>query len=109
MKVINLGRGQGKTTRLLYASEFNDAPIICRDNCAKQNLLSRAKELGLEIPEPIAASEFTTKIVRGSDIATKDWLVDEAHWVLQNMLKSMGMKGEVKAITLTSDELKQGF
>ena len=29
MKIINLGRGKGKTTRLLYASEFNDAPILC--------------------------------------------------------------------------------
>ncbi len=38
--------------------------------------------------------------------------VDEAHWVLQSLLKSMGMKGEVKAVTFTSDELndlKQGF
>lgn len=110
MKIINLPRGGGKTTRLLYASEFNDAPILCKDNCAKQNLISMAKELGLEIPEPIAASEFTTKIVRGSDIARKDWLVDEAHWVLQNMLKSMGMTGEIKAITLSEKEdIKQGF
>ena len=110
MKIINLPRGQGKTVRMLYASEFNDAPIICKDNCAKQNLLSRAKELGLEIPEPIAASEFTTSIVRGSDMATKEWLVDEAHWVLPNMLKSMGMTGEIKAITLSEKEdIKRGF
>ena len=28
MKIINLGRCQGKTTRLLYASEFNNIPIL---------------------------------------------------------------------------------
>lgn len=28
MKVINLERGKGKTTRLLYASEFNNMPIL---------------------------------------------------------------------------------
>jgi hypothetical protein len=27
MKIINLPRGGGKTTRLLYASEFHNAPI----------------------------------------------------------------------------------
>ena len=35
MKIINLGRGQGKTTRLLYASEFNDMPILCSNSYMK--------------------------------------------------------------------------
>ena len=107
MKIINLGRGQGKTVRLLYASEFQNIPILCKDLQAKANLMRRAQELGLDIPEPIAAYELTSEVIRSSDAAQKDIFVDEAHWVLQKLLNSMGMRGEVRAITLTADELKR--
>ena len=106
MKIINLGRGQGKTARLLYASEWQQLPILCSTYAEKDNLVSQAERLGLLIPEPIAANEITTSRIRGSKAADKDLLVDEAPLVLQNLLHSMGMKGEVRAITLTSDELK---
>lgn len=99
MKIINLGRGQGKTTRLLYASEFNDIPILCETNVQKQHLIDMANNLGLKIPKPIAISDLTDKTMKVDDV-----LVDEAHWVLQSLLRRMGMKGEVKAITLTEKE-----
>lgn len=106
MKIINLPRGQGKTMRLLYASEWNDTPILCTTHSQKEYLIDTAKRLGLNIPEPIVASKIAEKQISREE-ANKDLLVDEAHWVLQSLLKSMGMRGEVKAITLTSDELKQ--
>lgn len=109
MKIINLGRGQGKTMRMLYASEWQDLPIVCATYSQKQHLIDTAKKLGLNIPEPIVASEIPSNRIIDSRAADKDLLVDEAHWVLQNLLHSMGIRGEVKAITLTSDELKQGF
>lgn len=100
MKIINLGRQQGKTTRLLYASEFNDIPILCATYQQKHYLMDMAKELRLNIPEPIYVAEISNR----SSVMDKDILVDEAPWVLQMFLKNMGMRGEVKAITLTSDE-----
>ena len=109
MKIINLGRGQGKTARLLYASEWQDLPIVCATNSQKQYLIDMANRLGLNIPEPIVAYEITSNRIVGSRVAEKDLLVDEAPLVLRSLLHSMGMKGEVRAITLTSDELKQGF
>lgn len=118
MNIINLGRGQGKTTRLLYASEFNDAPILCRDIASKQYLLDSAKRLRLNIPEPITASEIVHGALRGKYIEDKDILVDEAPWVLQSLLHSLGIKGKVEAITLTDTKtekeqikqmMKQGF
>lgn len=111
MKIINLGRQQGKTTRLLYASEFNNYPILCATYEQKRYLMDKAKTLGLNIPEPICANEMINKS-KESDILDRDILVDEAHWVLEMLLKSVGMRGNIKAITLTSDELnelKQGF
>ena len=49
MKIINLGRGQGKTVRLLYASEWNDMPILCATDSQKRHLIDMAKSLGLDI------------------------------------------------------------
>lgn len=100
MKIINLGRQQGKTTRLLYASEFNNTPILCATYQQKRYLMDMAKELRLHIPEPIYVGE----IAKGGEILDNDILIDEAPWVLQMLLKNMGMRGEVKAITLTSDD-----
>jgi hypothetical protein len=100
MKIINLGRGRGKTIRLLYASEFNDAPILCSTYPQKQHLMYMAKELGLNIPEPIQVSEIS----KGSSIMDKDILVDEAPMVLEMLLRNMGMRGNIKAITLTEKE-----
>lgn len=104
MKIINLGRGQGKTTRLLYASEFNYTPILCATYAQKDYLVNQAEKLGLKIPEPIVADEIASNRIRGSKAADMDLLVDEVPWVLQSLLKSLGMRGEVKAITLTEKE-----
>ena len=104
MKILNLGRGQGKTTRLLYASEWQGVPILCKDNTSKQHLLDMAQELGLQIPEPISASELTCETFQLKDINDSNIFVDEAHLVLQRILKSIGFKGNVKAITLSECE-----
>ena len=104
MKIINRPRGSCKSIRLLYASEWNNIPILCANRKHKQYLVETAKELGLCIPEPIAVAELTPESARNSDIAEKDMLVDEAHWVLQHILKNMGIKGNIQAVTFTADE-----
>ena len=105
MKIINLGRGQGKTIRLLYASEWNDIPILCAGDMHKQRLIDMAKELKLCIPEPITVSELLANRLKERRIRRiEDALVDEAPMVLQTFWKSLGMGGEVKAITLTENE-----
>ena len=105
MKIINLGRCQGKTTRLLYASEFNNIPILVATFQQKDSLVNRAGVLGLKIPEPIVVSELMTDRIRNSNAVKKDLLVDEAPMVLQIILNQLGMNGSVKAITLTEQEL----
>ena len=105
MKIIKLARGQGKTTRLLYASEFNDAPILCHTYASKDYLIDRANDLKLDIPEPIVISDIVNNKLRGNKAMDKDLLVDEAPYVLQALLHCLGMKGEVKAITLTEKDI----
>ena len=102
MKIISLGRGQGKTTRLLYASEFNNAPILCQNEVHKRSLKRMAEELGLYIPEPIIVSDFFSQKIRGKRI--EEILVDDAELVLQQFLYSMGLHSEIKAITITGKE-----
>ena len=104
MKIINLPRASGKTMRLLYASEFNYIPILCPTNAAKIHLIEQANRFGLKIPEPIAVSEITSERIKNSKATEMDLLVDEAPCVLQMLLSSLGMNGEIKAITLTEKE-----
>lgn len=57
-KVDNRDRATGKTARLLYASEFNQVPILCVDEHHKRMLMDQAKTLNLHICEPITAKEL---------------------------------------------------
>lgn len=105
MKIINLDRGQGKTTRLLYASEFNNIPILCATLQHKKFIEERARQLGLKIPEPICVANLIHYLeMRDEKLLNKDILIDEAPMVLQILLNNMGMRGEIKAVTLTVGE-----
>ena len=103
MKIINLDRGRGKTTRLLYASEFNNMPILCSSLHEKQLLIAKASEYGLKIPEPITVNDVISNNLRGDKSVDNGVLVDEAPRVFQSLLTSLGVRGGVKAITLTED------
>lgn len=100
MKIYNLKRGGGKSTRMLYASEYHNAPIICATDFEKDNLKTRAKELGLNIPEPITVSEIGDARIA---LYAPYVLVDELPLVLQGLLNRYGSYDIIGA-TLTSDE-----
>lgn len=88
-KIINLPRGAGKTTRMLYASEFNNVPILCRSVSAKQYLIDTASRAKIQIPTPITVDDFIKSRNRPQDV-----LVDEALYVLQEFMggtKIMGL------------------
>lgn len=106
MKVINLERGKGKTTRLLYASEFNNMPILCSTVIEQKDLIMKANEYGLKIPNPVTVHDVITNKLRGDKSIDKGVLIDEAQYVLNSLLTSLGVRGGVHAITLTSDDLK---
>lgn len=59
MKIFNLARGQGKTMRILYASEFNDIPILCRTDASKSYIVDMAKKYNIDIPQPITIYDIT--------------------------------------------------
>jgi hypothetical protein len=104
MKIINLGRGQGKTTRLLYASEFNNMPILCSSLHEKQLLIAKANEYDLKIPEPITVNDVISNKLRGNKSIDNGVLVDEAPIVFQSLLTSLGVRGGIKAIAFTEEQ-----
>lgn len=100
MKIYNLKRGGGKSTRMLYASEYHNAPIICMCEGSRKYLKSLAESLGLNIPEPITVAELADA---KTSLNTTDVLVDEMQWVLQKVLNKYG-NYRIIGGTLTSDE-----
>lgn len=104
MKIINIPRGQGKTTRLLYASEFQNIPILCATYTQKGHLKDRAKELGLEIPEPVVVDEITSGKIKGKEEKYEKIFVDDLHWIFCRLLSYFGMQTDIKAITETAEE-----
>lgn len=58
MRVMNLPRGGGKTTRAILASEQYKYPVLVVSRAQAANIKNRAKELNALIPEPISISEL---------------------------------------------------
>lgn len=98
MKIYNLPRGSGKTTRLLYISDYNKIPILCANINSKNLIRQMAYKQGLNIPEPICVSDLE----KGKNLPYKEVLVDEAFEVLRCLISHI-QKGDVKigAVTFT--------
>ena len=101
MRIFNLARGRGKTMRMLYASEYHNAPIVCTTSMSKQYIMDMAKWKGINIPEPIIASEITDGRIRGKN--HKDILVDDMETVLSRMLAQYGLNMIGGTITINKE------
>ena len=108
MRIFNLSRGAGKTMRMMFASEFNNAPILCSNYKTKDYILNMAKRYGLNIPEPITARELYSGYVKNAldNHMINDILIDEPLCVLQELLQSINNNLHIVGCAL-SDEEKQ--
>ena len=104
MKIYALNRGRGKTTRLLYLSEFHKTPILCVFEQSKKHLLSKAQELGICIPTPLTITDITA---RGKRYENPHVLIDEAQDFLQRLLSHVtgGEINEVLAMTIDKEQV----
>lgn len=80
MKIYNLPRGSGKTTRMLYISEYTGYPILCRNNTHKKYVTELARKNSIHIPDPITIDKM-----RGRRHIS--YLVDDAEYLLQELLR----------------------
>lgn len=101
MKIFNLSRGEGKTMRMLYASEFNNAPIICTTDSQKHYLMDMAKSIKLSIPEPISVSDIVCNRIKGRKF--NNVLVDEMESVLREVLR-FSINADMIGGTITTDK-----
>lgn len=83
MKILKMDRGAGKTFHLIRLSAILDSPILCATEQSKKYILDKAKEMWLEIPEPIVVNKDNFEIVmRGRNT---DLLIDDLELVLKGL------------------------
>ena len=100
MRIFNLSRGKGKTIRMLYASEYHNAPILCATESDKKHIMDMAQWHDINIPEPIVAYNITNHKLRGKKVNAV--IVDEMGAVLQSLLAQYGL--DILGATITTDK-----
>lgn len=95
MRYLIKGRQQGKTSKLIIASEVTGYPIIVSNQVRKEFLENMAKEMGCNIPEPI---NYVTQFLEAR--RNEKFLIDDAEQIIEDALrKTLGV--EVVAVTIT--------
>ena len=103
MKVIIRPRGYGKTTLLVQIAAKNNLPILCAHKCNARIYETRAKELGLSIPQVFTVKDLIQGRTRGKTY--KHILVDEADFVLVEFIRQTSYLEPLMA-TMTIEEEK---
>ena len=97
MKILKMDRGAGKTFHLIRLSAILDSPILCATEQSKKYILDKAREMWLEIPEPIVVNKDNFEIVmRGRNT---DLLIDDLELVLK------GLFGNDVIVATTSESI----
>lgn len=102
MKIYDLPRGTGKTTRLIYLSEFNNAPILCTNEFEKTSIILKAEKLNIKIPTPITIDEVIKGLKGKEDNTITNILVDESITILSSLLQKYQLK--MIGCTLSSED-----
>lgn len=101
MKIIQGGRGSGKTYTLVQYSYLTGYPIITRSKCSKDYILAIASRLGVTIPDPIV---FRSKQdIRGKLLPIDKVLVDDLDGWLSDIVSSY-FDSYVAAATMNIDD-----
>lgn len=98
MEIIQMGRGRGKTIYLIKKSAELKYPIICCSEAQRKMIKDTAKEMRLDIPDPISFSSINSKEkLRGLSNFDK-LLIDDLEYVLKRLFDK-----EIYAATVTCD------
>lgn len=103
MKIYNLPRGSGKTTRMLYISEYTGYPILCINNTHKTYVTELARKNSVNIPEPVTIDKM-----RGRRHTS--YLIDDAEYLLQKLLRMVVDPDiTIDSITMSCDKNNEGL
>lgn len=95
MEILNIPRGRGKTTYLIFRSHVTGYPILCTDRNHCDLIQSKAKYMDIEIPAPISVKDYISPGKHKSKV-----LVDEGLLALSVLLGS-----EIDTVTMSEKEL----
>lgn len=98
MKIVQMNRGRGKTVYLIKKSAEFKYPIICCSETQRRIIKNTAKEMGLDIPDPIPFNSINFKEkLRGLNYFDK-LLIDDLEYVLKRLFDK-----DIYAATVTCD------
>lgn len=97
MEIICKERQTGKTIKLIKMSAANNIPILVTNENESYLIKQKAKTLGLVIPEPIMYD-------KSLNLKGKDIYVDNAEWLLQDILKA-----NIKTMTISSNDIQTDY
>ena len=83
MRIIEFGRGAGKTYQLITKAAENNAYIVCRDRKEAERIFQAALDRGLDINFPITFEEFANKKYYGAGI--KKFMIDDVDILLEHL------------------------
>lgn len=86
MNIISMKRGQGKTIFLIKTSCFSNTPIVCANKKSKMIIEDMAKDMKMNIPEPIIVEDFLEDRLRGKRI--NSILIDDLEDILSIIFKT---------------------
>lgn len=101
MRIWNKPRGSGKTTRMLYVSEYTGKSILVATKERAHILENESKKLGLNIPKVLAVVDF---LDRDTTYCSKDIIIDEAFDVLEMLIIGVRPGTKISDATLTCYE-----
>ena len=81
MRIIQLGRGAGKTYQLVTKAAENGGYIVCRDRKEVERIFQVALDRGLDIKFPLTFEEFVNKRYYGKGIG--EFMIDEVDQLLE--------------------------
>ena len=103
-------RASGKTTLLIKESAKTGRPIIEPNTASARYVEEQAKEMGLNIPEPISAASWNGGYYRGSNFNRIDgFLIDEVDSVLANIFRKPVVKATYTPEKIEIDSVLEKF
>ena len=83
MRIIELGRGAGKTYQLVTMAAENKGYIVCRDRVAAEMIFQQAMDRKLDIKFPITFEEFANGGYRSRGI--REFMIDDVDILLEHL------------------------
>ena len=81
MKIFRMGRGEGKTSKLIAESANSGVPIFVINERKRRDLIEKASMLGYTVPSPITFDDLAT------DNPPEKVIIDDAEYTMSALIE----------------------